>query len=423
MRYSKAPVNLLIFALVKFASCQGQDRIKGWEADLDFYAQQVKQQHYVYREKILPAAFNEQSERLRKQIPAISDQQILLEFERLAATLGDGHTYVLPWGATRVAARGLPFRFYLFSDGLFIIDAPEGFRDFIGSRVIKFGDVTAEDAVSQIGNYISKDNEMGATWIGPVFLSFQGALEAIGACTEKDRINLTLANQKTGKSTQWFSFVPIPPMHGIPKLVPPRTTKIPPPLYLSNVEKAYWVESIKTKQGTQLYLQFNQVIDDPTESLAEFSKRLADSILIIHPKLIVVDVRHNNGGNADLLNPLLAVLSGFRKNNPSAKLVFITGRNTFSACQIFISRADTLVRPIFAGERSSSKPNFVGEENNLMLPYSGAICSISNRYHETIPGDKREWIEVEMPVALSSKSYFANVDPVLDKVLSIDVLK
>jgi hypothetical protein len=73
-------------------------------------------------------------------------------------------------------------------------------------------------------------------------------------------------------------------------------------------------------------------------------------------------------------------------------------------------------RAVFAGEMSSSKPNFVGEEYEIVLPWSKAIGSISNRYHETIPGDSREGIAPELKVEVSAADYFANRDAVLDAV-------
>ena len=96
----------------------------------------------------------------------------------------------------------------------------------------------------------------------------------------------------------------------------------------------------------------------------------------------------------------------------------LTGRNTFSAAQIFISQLDRTGHATFAGESSSSKPNFVGEENDLTLPWSGAIASISNRYHETIPGDTRSAIEPRIRRTLAAADYFANRDPVLEAVLA-----
>ena len=60
---------------------------------------------------------------------------------------------------------------------------------------------------------------------------------------------------------------------------------------------------------------------------------------------------------------------------------------------------------------------FVGEENPVQLPYSGAIASVSNRYHESIAGDTRPWIEPHPKIFLSSTDYFANRDPVLEAIL------
>ena len=95
----------------------------------------------------------------------------------------------------------------------------------------------------------------------------------------------------------------------------------------------------------------------------------------------------------------------------------ITGRNTFSAAQVFISLVNRDTHALFAGEPSSSSPNFVGEGNYITLPYSGAMGSISNKYHEQIPGDKRLWIQPDFPITLSSTQYFNNEDPVLNFIL------
>lgn len=398
-------------------ACQSQERIRGWESDLDYFTSQVKQQHYVYKSRPLPETFVAKSEALRKNMAQLSDQQILVEFEGLAATLGDGHTYVLPWGADKVESKGLPFRFYLFSDGLFIIHAPESLKHLIGNRVVKFGDVAVEDAMKRIAPYISRDNEMGVDWIGPLFLSFQGALEAVGVKIKRDGIPITLADNRGEIFSMRLTATSIAPLKGVPKLIPSKISGNPVPLYLQNVKQTYWIKSLRHEGVNHLYVQFNQVIDDPAESLRDFSSRLSDSLKMIKPKKLIIDVRHNNGGNAELLPPLLNSLSAFQQENPKSTIVIMTGRNTFSAAQIFISKADNLLHPVFAGEPSSSKPNFVGEENGVMFPYSGAICSISNRYHESIPGDDRTWIEPTIKLELTSRDYFDNKDPLLEKIL------
>ena len=78
-----------------------------------------------------------------------------------------------------------------------------------------------------------------------------------------------------------------------------------------------------------------------------------------------------------------------------------------------------MTNAVFAGEPSSSSPNFVGEDTPLVLPYSKLAGSISSRFHQSDGMDRRVWIAPDIPVALDSEAYFANRDPVLDAVLTL----
>ena len=69
---------------------------------------------------------------------------------------------------------------------------------------------------------------------------------------------------------------------------------------------------------------------------------------------------------------------------------------------------------------SSSRPNFSGEETNVVLPFSRVRGSISTLYwQDSDPDDLRHWIAPHVPVALSSADYFENHDPAMAAVLQI----
>jgi hypothetical protein len=189
----------------------------------------------------------------------------------------------------------------------------------------------------------------------------------------------------------------------------------PPPLYLQDVAREHWFRALDERT---LYVQFNQVVDAPGQTLAEFAERLAKAVSEQRPSRLLLDVRHNNGGNGTLLGPLMRTLREFERSRPDAELVVLMGRNTFSAAQIFLAQVDRDTGALFAGEPSSSSPNFVGEENRVELPWSGGSGNISNRFHETIPGDTRAFIPPDIPFELSSADYFANRDPLLELVLA-----
>ena len=104
--------------------------------------------------------------------------------------------------------------------------------------------------------------------------------------------------------------------------------------------------------------------------------------------------------------------------SPEHRIYVLMGRNTFSACQNFTNRVERWTDATFVGEPSSSSPNFVGEENSIVLPFSRVGGSISNRYwQDSDPFDLRRWIEPDVRIELTAAEYFEGVDPVLEHVL------
>ena len=415
-------LSLLAIGSIHPQSSSDTTRVAGWRSDIAYYLAQMKRQHYVYSKRPLPAGLIEAANRLSRNVPRYSDERILAEFEHLASFAGDGHTYMLPFGSRRVVAHMLPLRFYLFSDGLYVIDAFAGYEQWIGSRVVRIGDTPTEVVIDRLRPALSVDNRYGYSWVGPALLGFRGYLENFADGVGADSVALTLKPGSAATVTRKrFATVTAPPFRGIPKLIGSRIKGAPAvPMYLSRVGDNFWVRPLA---DSVLYFQFNQVMNAENESLAAFAGRFGKTIDSMNPSVIIVDVRHNNGGNLDLLPPLMAVFRRYDSARRDGKIYVLTGRNTFSAAQVFINQMDRDTHAIFAGEPSSSKPNFVGEEEAVTLPWSGAIGSISDRYHETIPGDTRQWIEPEIKVSPTSADYFANRDALLEKVLATTKLR
>jgi hypothetical protein len=390
------------------------DRVTGWQSDIDFLLTEIHRQHYIYKSRPLPEAFDRKVRELKDAVPCLTDERMLLELQGLMKQLGDGHCYLLPMMLRDQPTKCLPIQLYAFSDGLFVVGAEKGHERWLGRRIERLGPTSAANAMRRVADFASRDNEMGVAWVGPFLLRFRGMLEVLGLEPASAKVRLGYRTAAGNEAEEDIDFIPVPRFRGVPKLgSPSRHGAAEPPLYLRRVSVPFWFQRLGEDT---LYVQFNQVMNGPDESLVAFARRLDAELGERPPALLVVDVRHNNGGNADLLPPLVAALEAFETKQPTAKLVIITGRNTFSAAQIFISQVNHATRALFAGEMSSSKPNFVGEENEIILPWSKAMGSISNRYHETIPGDSREGIAPELKVEASAADYFANRDAVLDAV-------
>ena len=256
---------------------------------------------------------------------------------------------------------------------------------------------------------------MTLLWMGPqFFLPDIANLSAIGATTSSSSIEISLRDLD-GNLTQVSVTAGAFPL--IRKLRPSPASSNPVPLYLQRVDSNFWMTPLALP-GT-LYLQFNQVRNNADMSIQALAKHLAHEIKRQKITHLIVDVRHNNGGNNQLLRPLIQQLIVFEQSNDRNQLYIMTGRNTFSAAQNFINRVERWTDAIFVGEPSASSPNFVGEETPFTLPYSRISGSLSDRYwQDSDPGDERQWITPDIRVPVTAADYFQNRDAALEAVLA-----
>jgi hypothetical protein len=336
---------------------------------------------------------------------------------KLAAILNDGHTSFFgpgPNSKLPFERRVLPFKFYSFPSGIYIVGGAEEWADFAGNRVLRFGELTAEEVMERMSAYRGVDNAQTWTWMGPqFFLRNLALLEEVGVEVTDGTVELTLSaieGEEESLEVEGGNY------QMIRKLRPFPLSDTEPPLYLQNVDTNYWLQAMPEHEA--MYLQFNQVRDAAGDPIPAFAERLRAALKKENSKLLIVDTRHNNGGNNTLLRPLVRALIEFEMRDPENRIVVLMGRNTFSACQNFLNRVERWTNASFVGEPSSSSPNFVGESNEIELPFSKVRGSISNRYwQDSDPWDDRPWIEPDVSVLLTVDEYMAGLDPVLAQVL------
>jgi hypothetical protein len=394
-------------------------RTQGLQFDLDYLVEEARRMHAGLSRPAFSLLFEAEASALRKSIPEMSDAQVMAALTKLIAILNDGHSAIYgvgPDSPLHVSTNRLPLKFYLFPEGLFIIDGSGEFSAHAGSKVLSFGQLTTEEVLERLLMGRGLDNAMTWSWMGPQFyIGSMARLHSVGAAESTESVQLTLENIKGEKSSVTIAGGDF---ENIRKLRPSPAANGPIPTYLLNIDKNYWLKPLP--ENAALYFQFNKVRDMKDESLASFSSRLHERLSTGEVRHLIIDVRHNNGGNNGLLRPLIRTLVAFEMASAENRIYVITGRNTFSAAQNFINRVEAWTDAVFVGEPSSSSPNFVGEETNLLLPYSRIRGSISTRYwQDSSPGDERAWISPDIPVVLSFKDYFANRDPAMEALLEM----
>lgn len=400
------------------SAASGQDTVaqQGWRRDLQFLADRLRTRHPKPFYRTSEAAFEQAVQQLDADIPSLTRNQIIVGFFRIAAMI-DGHTQMsLLQGDPGFHV--YPLRLYWFSDGLFVTDAQEPYRDAIGARVVQIGALPTEQAATQLDQLASYDNLVSRRSVAPAFYLMPEVQVATGVA-QPDEAGFTLEQADGKRITIHPNAITIADylawtnqhFGGLPAR--------PKMLALSRKEEAFWFTTIQENQV--VYAQYNQVraSTQSGETLQTFAQRLADVLDTQPVRRVVLDMRFNGGGNNTTYGPLLNVLRTHALFKQPNTLYVLIGRQTFSAAANFVVELEHSTMAVFAGEPTGGRPNVYGDTRPSTLPYSKLVVFISSRYwQKSTPDDTRDALEPQLAVALSSSDFFAERDAVLEQVLA-----
>src|SRR6185503_12955434 len=138
------------------------------------------------------------------------------------------------------------------------------------------------------------------------------------------------------------------------------------PLFLRDA-RTFW--HLPMPERSAMYVQVNNIYDAPGETLAQYGRRLWAELGVAKPANLILDLRHNNGGNTLLYVELLRTLTAYART-PGNRVYILIGRRTYSAAANLITELERLADPIFVGEASSECCRMHGDPTQVELPYS-----------------------------------------------------
>ena len=391
-----------------------------WSEDLDYFMEQLVTIHpdpfYRVSEEDYLQAVND----LKINIPNMTDDQVVVELTRIVAFI-DGHSAVSTLGEP-VNFHIYPLRAFLFSDGLFVIDAQEPFENMIGGKIIQIGNLPATDVLEAVAPLIPHDNPMTIQLSAPSWIMRPEVLSALGiidsAETSQIVIEMPDGSQQNINPTpvDWASYREWArgdefgngPVFGLPER--------PEPLYLSRAgSEAFWTAYLEDS-GT-LYIQYNRV-QSGINTLNQEIREILDQRDV---ERVILDLRLNPGGNNTTYASFVDLLSTHPEINRPGRFFTILGRQTFSAASNFATELENQTHTIFVGEPMGGSPNLFGDVKPVTLPNSKVQIFISARYWpKSTPEDTRLSIEPDISAPLSSQDFFNNIDPSMEAILAFD---
>jgi len=346
-------------------------RVQSWQFDFDFLVAEIKRLHVNIYHSVNQETFEKMIADTRKKIPSLSDQEIVFELMKLVAVLGNGHNFIVPAYANKGSFNQLPLQFYKFSDGLFIVGADNQYQGLIGSKVIAFGSTKADEALLKTTVINARDNEMQQLWLGPHYLRLPSVLKGLNIVNDAEHISLTIEDT-AGRQQVIKPKLKAMQFSGFPKLPALANSTA---IHNLRIKEQYWYQHVPDKAA--IYVQYNFVHNKPSQPFDDFNSELRDQISQHKAENIILDLRHNAGGDGSTYPPILKTMVQFETLNPKGKIFVLIGRNTFSAAHNLLVEINRLTNAIIVGEPSGSRPNALSEAGWFKLPYSGTWGIIS----------------------------------------------
>jgi len=409
----KTMIVLLIMTSVPLAGCSPAPSPSGgpWVEDIEYLVRELPRRHKNLFFNVTREEFEEAAASLRSSVPDMTDDEIKVALARLVAMVGDAHTSLR---LTRWST-GIDFDTFLieagwFPEGLFVTWAGAGHDRLFGCRVVGIGEMDVGEAYDMVKELISHENEQWARYLGPEYLLTPEILVALGIAPDGEAVPFTFESPQGDVFTTELT----PCSRG--RMIGDRWRSCAAfywgetALYLRNPGDDYWFEYLDDSRT--LYVKYDSCRGDLSKTVAGV-RHVLDAQPV---ERLVIDLRHNSGGNSEVINPLVDEL----KARPSleGRIYCIIGRQTFSSGVLNAIELKRDLGAILVGEPTGGKPNCYGEVRNLRLPHSGLRVSYSVKYFSPWPEDTPSLMP-DIPVEVTAADYFSGRDPVLEAILNL----
>lgn len=419
------PSHLLVFLTVAAwaTAASAQDasaRSKAWSDDLDYLRAQIVALHPKPFHGVPAPQFDAALQAVSKPDDTRSDAQVVVDVMRVVALLGksggEGHCAVFPTGF-----RHVPLQLYEFDEGVFVVGADRAHEDLVGRRLVSFDGHPIEALLQAVAPLVAADNPTNARVKRLMLVRMTDLLHALGLTEDPGRVRAVLCERASrAEQTVELAGLSTRELHATLGGLGPILPADDGVRHLAHRDEAFRLEYLAEHNAAYIQYHAMQTRTASGENLTAFAARLA-ALAAEHPGLrVVIDMRHNGGGDNTTYRPLLLVLRDTPTINAPDRLFVLTSRTTFSAAGNFVTEVERDCKhALLVGEACGGAPNQYGDARPVRLPnHPDVMVFIATRYHEKSPGDDRLEMVPQVPVAFTAADYFGHRDPVLDAALA-----
>jgi hypothetical protein len=386
------------------------DRITGWRSDLELIVPGMDRIHPNLTHGTTLEALNKAVADLSAAVDTSTDDALMVGVARIAAMVSaeghDGHTGLFVWGTGTYPVDSLPLRLWLFEDEVVIVDALPPYEDLVDTRIDTIEGRPIAEVLATIDPVIPRDNAQTVRLLAPRYLLIPQVLRGLGIAGDGP-IELGITTIEGAEDVQLIEPIPMADYNAWAGPYGLHIPTDPDVRYLSHIDDDLWWEVMY--DARTLYVQYNRVEHQNPATLEELEAALTDPAI----ERVVLDIRHNYGGEVPALDPFYALFDDPLVDVPG-KLFVITGRNTWSAGSMLLARLEAGTSATIVGESMGGNPTFYGDVTEVRLPYSGLSVTVTGMLEVGVdPDDPRDTIEPDRPQPFTREDWRIGFDAAL----------
>lgn len=370
-----------------------------WRDDLRYLARELPKRHANAFHFTPRDSFEKAVAELDSQLAHANSDQAWVGLQRLVSLVGDAHTFL----RTPNNDAGFQMDIARFGADYRVVDIDPAWKNVIGARVIKIGDVPVARAAELAHDLYSRDeNPPSAESFVASVLTTGAALHGLGITPDRNVARYTLQDDSGHEFT--IDVRSTPPSG---ELVRPFQQL---PLYMRAAPGQFSCTYLG--EASTLYCNVRAIL-----GLKAPSRTMLATIQQKQPQKLVIDLRRNRGGDNTLgekylIRPIQKLASINRKGH----LFVLISADTFSAAMNNASQFRTQTAALLVGEEIGEKPNSYQEPRTMTLPNSHLIVRYSTEYYQFATSAENA-IRPDQEIIPTWTDYQAGRDPVLEWVL------
>ncbi len=383
-------------------------RDRNWQQDIAYLARELPLAHVDGLTNVSLSAWTAAAHRLERQVPWLTNGQVIVGMARMVAMLRDDETQlILPPSAV------YPFAARWIGNGLYLIGVPAADRWLLGAQLAAVDGHPMQQVVAALRAEIDyQDAGVARGWeVGwdqvspsnPGYLNDASLLYWLGVTRSPTQAEFTVRTARAGLQTIRLTAA------GDGSV--PRISSVPSPLYLRNPGQPYWLQILARQR--LVYLKYNQCL--PGAGFQQLAAR-ALAVLRAHPAYrLVVDLRDNLGGYTQPFQALILGIMADPAIDRRGRIFGLINDFTGSAAAADSYTLRQATNALLIGQQAADPLGDFGNARPLRLPHYGVLIEVTT---EVVNAAQTRYGIPDIVVAPTLHDWLAGQDPVLAEALA-----